>query len=420
MITRRNFIKGVATGLITLWWERRLSANGKIWEKTPRDETFWKVVREEFPLTRDRIYFNAGGLGPSPRTVIDTVFNATMKLEEISETGHHLIERVREKAAKFLGANLSEVAFTRNCTEGMNIIARGIPLKRGDEVLMTTHEHPGGAMPWLALMKEKGVVVKTFEPGLTPEDNLNQIEANITRRTRVLSISHITCTTGLLFPAKEVCQLAKSKGLITVLDGAQVVGMIPIDLHEIGCDFYATSGHKWLLGPKGTGLVYVSEEMRRMFKPTFVGAYSDKHYDLDQRRLEYKESADCTEYGTRNTALVLGLGSALDFLSTIGMKEVAARGASLAAYLKQKLREIPNIKVLTPMDPRASSSIVTFKVKDRKHTEIQHMLVHKYKMRTRPVGEHHINAIRVSLHLYNNFEEINRLLKALGEIIEKR
>jgi len=386
----------------------------------PDDAKFWQLVREAFPLTRERIYFNAGGLGPSPYSVIEAVHNATLEFEKLCETFHERLEPVREKTARFLGADPDEIAFTRNCTEGMNIIARGLqnPLKRGDEVLMTYHEHPGGAVPWLAVAKDIGILVRLFEPGKTAEENLNIIDRAITRKTRVLAISHVTCTTGLRFPAKEVCALARRKGVYSVLDGAQVAGMIPLNLHDLGCDFYCTSGHKWLLGPKGTGIVYVRKEMHEVFRPTFVGAYSESKYDLDELVLQYRKAAAATEYGTRDVAGIIGLGAALDFLNTIGMERVAAYNLALASRLKTALTEVPGTELLTPMAPEDSSAMVTFAFHRPEHTAAAHARLEKqYRIRTRSVSEHRLNAIRISLHVYNNADEIDALLKALAEIV---
>jgi len=383
--------------------------------KNDKDEKFWNFVKQQFPLTDDLIYMNNGGLGPSPYQVTETIKSQMLRWESISETGHGLVESVHEKAAKFFNCGTDEIAFTRNATEGMNIIARGIPLKKGDEVLMTTHEHPGGAIPWLAIQKEKGIRVKLFEPGVTKEENLNIIESNITTRTKVLMISHIPCTTGLLFPAKEIAELCHQKGIYVVYDGAQVMGMIPVDFNDMGCDFYASSGHKWLCGPKGTGLLYIRREMFDVWQPTHVGAYSNKVYILEEQKLEYRKEAKIVEYATRNTPIIMGIGASLDFFSAIGMEKVAARGRALAAYLKDQLSEIEKVELLTPKDPGLSGSIVTFKILDDKKSYADYItqIKKEYNIRLRPIGEHGLNAIRASLHVYNTFEQVALLVEAI-------
>ena len=382
------------------------------------DEKFWDFVRRQFPLVDDLIYMNTGGLGPSPYSVIETIHSRTMNLEGISETGHEFVDGVRRKASAFFNCGMDEIAFTRNATEGMNIIARGLPLKKGDEVLMTTHEHPGGAVPWLALAKDNGIRIKLFEPGMTQEENLKIIAANLSSRTKVLAISHITCTTGLKFPSEEIARLCHDRDIIFVLDGAQVLGMIPVDFHQLGCDFYTSSGHKWLCGPKGTGILFIRQAMQDQWRPTHVGAYSEKIYKLEEQILEYQKSASIIEYGTRNSALILGIGAALDFLDSIGMDHVERRGKELALYFKEKLSSINKLEVLTPQDPDSHGSIVSFRILDQKrnHGDFVGQIKKDHNIRLRPVGEHGLNAIRASFHIFNNFEQVDRLIEAIKKV----
>lgn len=425
----KNFFGGIAVTATFPWITNRQSETGEtrhFYEMISKyqqsqdlhDEKFWNFVRQQFPLTDDLIYMNNAGLGPSPYQVIETIQFQMLKLENISETGHNLIEAVRHKAAKFFNCDDDEIAFTRNATEGMNIIARGLPLKSGDEVLMTTHEHPGGAMPWLGVAKDKGIQIKLFEPGITKEDNIKKIESNITARTKVLMISHIPCTTGLVFPAKEIADICHQKGIYVVYDGAQVPGMIPVDFSQSGCDFYTSSGHKWLCGPKGTGILYIRREMLDVWRPTHVGAYSDKSYQLEKQILEYHSAAKIVEYGTRNTPIIMGIGAALDFINAIGIDKVAARGNALATYLKQQLLNINKVELLSPIDPSISGSIVTFRILDHKksYAEFTNQLKSEYRIRLRPVGEHGLNAIRASLHIYNTFEQVDQVIEAVKTI----
>lgn len=382
------------------------------------DRALWATVRRQFPLAHGLAYFNAGGLGPSPAPVTDAMLREMRALERISETGHERVQAVREKASAFLDCAPEELAFTRNATEGMNIVARGLSLQAGDEVLLSTHEHPGGAIPWLALAKDGGIRVKLMEPGLGGDDTLTRIAASLTPRTRVLAISHILCTTGLLLPAREIAQLCRDKGVISVLDGAQAVGMVPVDLHDIGCDFYVSSGHKWLLGPKGTGLLYIRAEARNLWHPTEVGAWSDEHYDLDAGVLEYRAAAAVVEYGTRSTPVIVGLGAAVDFLSTLGMERVARRGSALALYFRERLRAIPALDVLTPGGEQSSASIVTFAA-NNEAVDVRSWaqpLQERHRIRVRPVGEHGLKGLRVSTHIYNTHAELDRLVAALSEL----
>lgn len=376
--------------------------------------SYWEMIRSQFLLTDERVYFNNGGLGPSPRRVVDAVYQATLELEQISETGHEKLERVREDAAQFLGCDPEEIAFTRSTTEGMNYVARGLDLKPGDEVLMSTHEHPGGAMPWVALKNERGIRIRLFEPALTAQENYDAIVRSIGPRTRVLSISHMTCTTGTVFPVAEIADFCHKKDIIFVLDGAHPPGQMPLNLHATGADFYATSGHKWLLGPKGTGLLYIRKEMHDRWRPSFVGAYS-ADYDLDRLFYQPIRAAKTVEYGTRNIPLVLGLGEAMRFLSEIGLEKVRRHNVALCNILVSGLQDLPGLRILTPTELASRGSIITFKPLALSMQETIDRMAQR-GFRLRPVGEHGLSAIRVSCHIYNTPDQVHALVFELRKL----
>ncbi len=379
----------------------------------------WADLRARFLLDPDLAYFNTGGLGPSPRVVLETLNRETLALEEVSECGHDQVAGVRRRACALMHCDDDELAITHNTTKKMNIIARGVPLRAGDEVLLTTHEHPGGAMPWLALARDKGVIVRTFEPGTGGDDTLQRVRMGLTPRTRVVSVSHITCTTGTVLPVRRIAALCRSQGVFSVIDGAQAVGMIPVDLHDLGCDFYAASGHKWLLGPKGTGLLYVRRAMLEVWRATHVGAYSNEAYDLDRGIFETVVAARAVEYGTRNTALTLALGAAIDFARSLGIERIAQHGRALSAHLARRLDDVGEVTLLTPKDAESSASIVTFRVRRPGFDPWKwaDTLKNVHRIRVRPVGEHGLGALRVCMHTFNGLEDVDRLVTALGKMI---
>lgn len=426
---RRAFVRSVSMAMFgaavasegrakALDFGRRSALEVPASEIDPHDEEFWSLVREQFPLTRDRAYFNTGGLGASPYRVIDAVKQKLDELEAVSETGRsqELWSTIKDKAAQMFGAEPSEIAFTRNATEGMNIVANGLPLRQGDEVVLTTHEHVGGTLCWLNRQRRDGIIVKTFEPDTArAEGNLEQIERVITSKTRAISISHVTCTTGQRLPVKEICGLAHDRGLWVVLDGAQTIGVFPVNVKDYGCDAYATSGHKWLLGPKGTGLLYVSRDMLDVIRPIEVGAYSNNEYDLVKGTMSYEPTAQRYEYGTVNVPLIAGVGAAIEFLKCIGMENVWVRDQALSTYLIRGLAEIKNVEVLTPMKQDERGAMVTFKMKNIEMAKLQSFLAEKYQLRTRGVGEASLSGLRVSTHIYNNFEEVERVTAGVKE-----
>lgn len=381
----------------------------------PADESFWKFVRGQFPLAPDRAYLNTGGLGASPYAVINAVTGKMMELERIGETGHEesLWREIKADAGALLGCDADELAFTRNTTEGVNIVANGLPLRSGDEIITTTQEHVGNALPWLALARRSGAVLRLFEPSNeSQQENLDRIAALVSRRTRLISVPHAVTTTGVILPVREIAAMARAKKLWFFVDGAQTAGMFPFSLHEIGCDAYATSGHKWLLGPKETGLLYVRKAMLDVIDAKFIGAYSDGGFDFLKGTFAFNPAAQRYEYGTVSTPLRVGLGAAVRFLQRIGMQNVWERDRVLAARLASGLREIAGIRVLSPADDAMRSAMITFDHRDIPYLKMQEHL-NTFNLRTRGVSEGGLAALRISMHVYNTPEEVDRVLEGV-------
>ncbi len=267
-------------------------------------------------------------MGPSPFVVIDAVKSEMEDVERNARYGGW--DTVRPKVAKFINARDEEISLTHNVTEGIDIVACGLPLKRGDEVILTNHEHAGNAIPWLARARRDAIVVKVLLLAPTAAETLNRLNALITQHTRVIAVPHITCTIGQVLPAKEIAKLGHDKGLWVFFDGAHTPGMMPLDVKDIGCDFFATCGHKWMMGPKGTGFVYIRKEMQEVLEPYWAGALSDAGWDLQKGTLDYRKDAHKYDFGTQNAALYVGLGAAIDFLYHIGMENIARRDRALA------------------------------------------------------------------------------------------
>ena len=398
---------------------RDLLSHATRWpEVAPNDEDFWRFVRGQFPLTHERAYFNTGGLGASPYAVIDTVKEKMDELEKMSETGHDetLWDAIKTDIGRLLGCDASEIAFTRNTTEGINIVANGLPFRRGDEIITSTHEHVGNAFTWLAVQKRLGVVLKFFEPStVSQQENLNRIQKLIGPRTRLISIPHAVTTTGLILPVKAIAEIARAKKLWFFVDGAQTAGMFPFNLHEMGCDAYATSGHKWLLGPKETGILYVRQDMLDTIDARFVGAYSDNGFDFLKGTLAFNPKAQRYEYGTVSTPLRVGLHAAVQFIQRIGIENVWKRDRALSTRLFKGLQAIPGVTVLSPADDAMRSAMITFMHARLPYLEVQKLL-DTLNLRTRGVSEGGLAALRVSTHIYNSPEEVDRVLEGVGRI----
>jgi selenocysteine lyase/cysteine desulfurase len=232
-------------------------------------------------------------------------------------------------------------------------------------------------------------------------------------------VSHITCTTGAVMPIAEIADLCRERGVICVIDGAQAVGQIPVDLVSLGCDFYVASGHKWLLAPKGTGLLYVREEMLDSWRPSYVGAYSDAGFDIVAGTFERLRPAESSEYGTRNTPALIGFGTALDFLDAVGIEAIRNRAATLAGRLRTGLAPLSGVEILTPAAAASRAAILTFRLPAAGGDPWDwcNLLRREHGMRLRPVGEAGLNAVRCSTHLFNTEAEVDQLVEVLGELL---
>lgn len=380
-------------------------------------EHFWKFVRDQFPLKKSRVYFNNGTMGPSPYPVIEMIKKSLIEANTEGEYAVH--EVTREKLAEFLNVKTSEISLTHNTTEGLNIIALGLPLKKGDEVIMTSHEHVGNAAPWLNVAKLKGVVIKTFVPAATAKENIDRVHALINAKTKAIAIPHITCTTGVVMPVKEIAALGKSKKLFVCIDGAHGPGSTVIDMKELNCDFYASCGHKWLMGPLGTGFLYVKEDMMDTLQPYNIGAYSIDSYELSEQKQmlgKFSPTAHRYDFGTQSPYLYQGLAAAANFVSLIGAKRVADRSNALAQNLQEQLLSLDQkIEMLTPTEAQSRGTMIGFRLKGMDIDQFEKKVTENF-FRIRIVRESNLNSARLSTHIYNSFDEINEFIDFVKKI----
>jgi len=383
----------------------------------PDDETFWDKIRELFYVADDVTYLNNGSLGLSHRAVVEAMYrhlleseNArTRKFGEYPWWGYGPSLEIRTKVASFIGAAPDEIALTRNATEGMNTAATGLDLNPGDEVLMTDQEHPGGRCPWLQRAKRYGIVVKEFElpkPPNTPGEIVSRLEAAITPKTRVISVSHITTVTGGMLPVKEIAALARSKNIISVIDGAHAIGQLPLDMHDLGCDYYATSPHKWLYAPKGTGVFYCRKGMaEKLWCHTASGTW-DKP-ELGCERL--------TNIGTANYSLLVGLVASMEFQERLGKELIAERGRFLNNYLRSELKKIDGTWFMNGPPPDLSTSMVKVALPKKKLGDFPGRMWEKHRiwLAAGDGDDKNPATIRFSLPIYTRRRDLDRMLELL-------
>ncbi|MES1258981.1 MAG: aminotransferase class V-fold PLP-dependent enzyme [Gemmatimonadota bacterium] len=374
------------------------------WQPAPDDEAAWERIKNEFVI--DGLHLNTGTYGACPLPVMDATFQHMRAFERM--IGQEGIDMVAFKAdlEKFLGAWPGSVAILRNTTEAMNNVASGLDLAAGDEVLSTTHEHIGGRCCWELLAKRRGIVYKTFAPPLDPATDGELVaawQAAVTPRTKVLSISHVLFSTGMIQPVAELARWARSRGIVTVIDGAHPPGMLVNNLQAIDADYYATSTHKWLLAPKGTGLLIVRPDRIATTWP-MIG--SGDWAATDIRRFE--------DVGTSNGSLVVGMRAAVQFQNAIGREAIEARARSLATHLYDSLASIPRVRLYSPRRAALRSAMVSFRMDGTTGEKLQGYLG-AARIRTRRIAEFDYDYLRLSTHMYVLPRDIDRTVELLRQ-----
>ena len=362
---------------------------------------------DDFMFAPGLVYLQTGSLGPSPRQVMDRTIAAWKQLELNPSfyaygDDERAMENVRAQAAQFINCKTEELVLTRCTTEGMNSVAQGLTFKPGYRVLTTDQEHPGGRHCWDYVVRRFGVAldIVTIPPG---ENNaqaiVDRFAKAITPHTRVLSFSHVLSSTGLRMPVAELSALARARGCIAVVDGAQAVGGVAVDVKALGCHIYATSGHKWLLAPTGTGLLYLSEELGR---------------SVDIVSLDAGPAVYTGATGVTSIPSVLGLGAAVGYLSEIGIEHVEAHNLALRNHLFATLQSVPKLRVVSvPPGPLASPLLAYTLPEDVESRAFQQLMRDKHNIELKVVPKNWFNGNRVSTHLFNTEKDVDALVAAL-------
>src|ERR1044071_8313317 len=356
--SRRNFFRA-AIAVPASW-----TAFTAMLEAAGSDEAYWRMVQRQFPLVDDLIYLNAANVCPASRPVMDRHleylrdFHANPSFQNRDKYAA-MRESLRGKAARMLRVSADEVAVTRNTSEGSNIVVKGVDLKAGDEVIVTEHNHPSNRDSWKVRAKRDGFIVKDVPvpvPARSSQDLYDAIEKAVTPRTREIAITHLTSTTGILYPAHEIAELARKRGIWMHLDGAQSFGALDVNLQQIAPDSYSTSAHKWLMGPLEAGLLYVRAERIPEIWPSIVTAgWADN----------LKGARKFEVFGQRDDPRVVALEASIDFINLIGIRAVEERTRALAARAKAQLQEIGAVQLKTNMEAELSGGVVRFRMKNR-------------------------------------------------------
>lgn len=375
-----------------------------------QDQDPWAEVRRRYLIPDDRLFLNPATLGPQPRTVVDAVIEHTRRTAETYPPATDW-DGLKEGVGGLLNADPAGLVFPRNTTEAMNFVANGLELGPGDEVLTTDHEHIGGLCCWQLLAARRGVVLRQL-PLPVPANSKDQLVAlfrtALTERTRVISISHVTFTNGTTMPVPEIVALCREHGLICVVDGAHPPGMMRVDMAALGPpDFYASSPHKWLGAPQGTGLLWMAEEWRTRLWPTEAsGGWDD--LALGAHRLNH--------LGTLDGSRLAGLDAAVRFHREIGAGRIEARTRQLRRRLRARLEELPGITIATPEGDELSAGMVSFALDGIESAELQRRLAQTANIRTRVINEYGYGWMRMSPHIYNTEAELDRVVDLVSQL----
>jgi isopenicillin-N epimerase len=372
------------------------------------DEGYWAELRKQFLIPGDEIYLNNGTVGSSPAPVLRAVFEGYTSTEKMDEAdpedypiwGYAAWNEFRDPLAAFVGCTRDEIALLRNATEANSYIANGIDIKPGDEVLMTDQEHPGGEQPWQLKAKRYGIVVKKVtlpKPVKDASQVLNLFNDAITSRTRIVFFSHITTATGVVLPAKELCALARAKGILSAVDGAHVTGMMRLNIRDLGCDMYTSSPHKWLQSPKGSGYLYVRDEVIDRLWNTIV----TEGWEEPKLRAERFQ-----RIGSSNVPALCGLRASIKMANDIGMERIERRHRQLADYMLAQMQK-RGAESWTSPDPGLRCAIVTVNVPPVQRTDLENWLWATRKIRIRG-GEP--SKLRLSTPYYLQKKDLDRFL----------
>jgi len=407
--SRRRFLAGVLP--TALAWPAALEALGDRLSRAGVQDV-WDLVRDAFLIPDDRVYLNVGTLGPQPRAVVDAIIQHTRR---VASTFPPVTDwdGIKTRLAALLNADAAGFVFPRNTTEGMSFVANGLEFNAGDEILTTDHEHIGGLCMWQLAARRQGLTLRQL-PLPSPSPEAEQVVAlfrrAITPRTRVISISHVTFTTGSVLPVGEIVRLCREHGITCVVDGAHPPGLVPVDLRALDPDFYASSPHKWLLAPQGTGFLWMREEWRTRLWPTLAsGGWDD--LELGAHRFNHM--------GTLDESRLAGLDAALRFHETIGVDRIHARLRELRQQLMTRLAANPRVRMVSAADD-GGAGMVSFHVDgidspalQRRLSDVQLPDGRRLRIRTRVIGEYDYGWMRLAPHIYTTMADLDAAVTAI-------
>jgi isopenicillin-N epimerase len=429
MVTRRSFLRGTTRGaassLIAASFDEKGLAHaldavsyvsGKTAEEAAQDEDFWLEIQRAFTVDRTLINLNNGGVSPSPRIVQEAMRRyleysnhaPTYSMWRILDPG---IESVRRRLARNFGCDPEEIAITRNASESLENCQLGLNLKAGDEVLTTNQDYPRMLTTWKQRARREGIILKQISIPIKlqrPEEIVDIFARHITSRTKVMHFCHITNLSGQIYPVRELCRLARSRGIEAIVDGAHAYAHFPFKHADLDCDYYGTSLHKWLTAPFGTGMLYVR---KAKIPQVWALMASEERNDANIRKFE--------EIGTHPSANALAINEALDFYEGIGAERKAARLRYLFHRWAKRLEVNPRVKIHTSYDPRQSCGLTLFDVEGLDIAKLSIHLEQNCRIITTLIIHDEFRGLRITPNVYTTVRDIDIFAEAVEQYIEK-
>jgi selenocysteine lyase/cysteine desulfurase len=378
---------------------------------TSPDEKFWTSVRDQFVMPKDLTMLNAANLCPSSAPVLDTLYKMTRDMDQDPSQDNRAKlgegrEATRKLLAEFLRVTPEEIVITRNTSESNNLVSTGLDLKPGDEVLLSSDNHPSNHTAWQEKAKRFGFTVIDI-PTPNPHPGFDYyVEAftkGITPRTKVIAITHLTSTVGDLFPAKEICRVARERGILTLVDGAQTFGLLDVDLRDMQPDFYSGSAHKWPCGPKENGVLYINKAAQSKIWASIFSAYPGR----------VGVSRTFEGFGQRDEPAMIAFGEALKLQTEIGRAHIEKRSRELTQALIAGLKPIEGVKIWTSPEPSRAAAVLSFQPGALDARKLAAALYQKDRIGCATRGGQDRPGLRFSPHFYNTHADVERTIAAV-------
>jgi cysteine desulfurase / selenocysteine lyase len=415
----------------------------------PADGLDVATIRKDFPTLNNPgadVYLDSVASSLTPYSVIDAMTeyytryraNVHRGTYDLSMQASEYYERALRNVAQFIGASPQEIVFTSNATASINNVALTLDFKPGDEIVVSSMEHTSNLIPWARLAFKHGVKLRFYSPGKSGRFDLEDFARLLNEKTKLVALTYVSNVLGCVVPVHDVAALCRERQILYLVDACQAAPHLSIDVHSLGCDFMAFSGHK-MLGPTGIGVLYIREALAERLIPAMLGGgtiatNACRCPSLDSCGLQYVSFNELPykwQAGTPPIAEALGLSAAVDYLQSVGLAKIEAHGRELTYRATEGLKAIRGVEIFGPLDPADRQSIVSFNIADIPPGEVGRMLNERFKIAVR-AGDHCALAyfrelnipgetwgnVRASFYLYNTHEEVDRLLSAVESIAD--